>query len=199
MKRLLLFLSIIIFISCSNSKNTPEFIKAVQGKYLFNSDEYIEITFVEAKMNVEWRGKKNIKPVKVNDSTFYLQDMNEKLIFKRQPKMHILLANKREHEGKTYTFEKMAEGEKTPGEYLLAKEYDKALAGYLAIQQKDSLDRTINQWKFNRLGYQFLRKNNVDEAIEVFKINTQLYPNSSNTYDSLAEGYWQKNDTVNTL
>ena len=36
-----------------------------------------------------------------------------------------------------------------------------------------------------------------DFAIEIFKINTKLYPNSSNTYDSLGEAYWRLKDTVN--
>mgnify|MGYP000971663930 FL=1 len=36
-----------------------------------------------------------------------------------------------------------------------------------------------------------------DIAIEIFKINTKLYPNSSNTYDSLGEAFWRLKDTVN--
>ena len=36
-----------------------------------------------------------------------------------------------------------------------------------------------------------------DIAIETFKINTKLYPNSSNTYYSLGEAYWKIKDTVN--
>jgi hypothetical protein len=46
---------------------------AVSGNYLFNSDESIGITFVENKLNVRWRDKDNIEPLKVNDSTFYIQ------------------------------------------------------------------------------------------------------------------------------
>ena len=38
-----------------------------------------------------------------------------------------------------------------------------------------------------------------DIAIEVFKINTVLYPNSSNTFDSLAEAFLKKEDTLNAI
>jgi hypothetical protein len=41
----------------------------------------------------------------------------------------------------------------------------------------------------NRAGYQFLRANRAAEAIEVFRKNVGLYPNSANVYDSLAEAY----------
>ncbi len=197
MKRILLLLSVILLASCGNSTNSKEFMDAVTGNYLFNSDESIGITFVENKLNVRWRGKDNIEPLKVNDSTFYIQKMNEKFIFVMQPEVHIVLAEKREHKGRKYHFKKLAFGEKTPREYLLNKEYDKALEGYLAIQKRDSLDRTIRERTFNNLGYRAIRNNDYQKALEIFKMNTKLYPKSSNTYDSLGEAYWKLKDSVN--
>lgn len=41
----------------------------------------------------------------------------------------------------------------------------------------------------NSLGYRFLQKQRVPEAIEIFKLNTEAYPQAFNTYDSLAEAY----------
>jgi Tfp pilus assembly protein PilF len=41
----------------------------------------------------------------------------------------------------------------------------------------------------NNLGYQLLGGGKIDDAIEVFKKNTELYPESWNVWDSLAEGY----------
>lgn len=176
MKRILLLLLIVLLASCGNSKNSNEFMDAVSGNYLFNSDESIGIAFVEGKLNVRWRDNNNIEPLKVNDSTFYIQEMNERFIFVLQPKVHIVLAEKGEHKGEVYTFPKMQEGEKTPGEYLLNNEYDKALEGYLAIQKKDSLDITINANLFNRLGYRMLNDKKYDIAIKIFKIGVQLHP-----------------------
>ncbi len=199
MKRFTYILSIFLFISCGNSKNSPEFIKAVTGNYLFNSDESIGISFVENEMVIRWRGNENIKPLKINDSTFYLKAMNEKFVFKMQPEVHIVLAKKREHEGITYSFNKMPDGARTPREYLLNKEYNKALAGYLSIQQKDSLDKTIRESTINSLGYNMLNDKKYNIAIETFKINIKLYPKSSNTYDSLADAFLRKKDTVNAI
>jgi tetratricopeptide (TPR) repeat protein len=41
----------------------------------------------------------------------------------------------------------------------------------------------------NSTGYQLLSANKVNDAIEVFKLNVKLFPNSWNTYDSLGEAY----------
>lgn len=41
----------------------------------------------------------------------------------------------------------------------------------------------------NSLGYSFLQNGKIKDAIELFKLNTIAYPNSSNTYDSLGEAY----------
>ena len=41
----------------------------------------------------------------------------------------------------------------------------------------------------NTLGYWLLGKRKVVEAIEVFKMNVEDFPNSANAYDSLGEAY----------
>lgn len=199
MKHILILFAALLLIGCGNSKNSPEFISEVTGKYLFNSDESIGISFEKDVLFVSWRGNDKIKPLKVNDSTFYIQEMNERIIFISEPTIHIILAEKREHEGKKYKFNKLLKGQKTPSEHFKDKEYDKALSGYLAIQKKDSLDKSIREWIMNRLGYRYLNDEKYDDAIELFKINTKLYPKSSNTYDSLADAYLRKKDTTNAI
>lgn len=198
MKRYLYLSFLLLIMSCSGSRNSAEFIESTEGKYFFNSDETLEVYFEEQKMKVKWRGQ-DMTPIKVNDSTFYLKEMNEKFIFIAAPKMHIELAPKREHDGEKFVFDKLVKGQKAPGEYLASKEYDKALAGYLAIKKRDSLDPTIRVWTLNRLGYRLIRENKLEEAVEVFKINVALYPYKSNPYDSLGEGYWMLKDTVNAV
>ena len=42
-------------------------------------------------------------------------------------------------------------------------------------------------------------QNRVDEAIEVFQLNTELHPTSANAYDSLGEGFLKKGDKENAL
>lgn len=48
--------------------------------------------------------------------------------------------------------------------------------------------------QINQLGYSLLNLELLDEAISVFKLNTERYPDSWNTWDSLAEAYYRKGD-----
>ena len=200
MKQLLFTCLCFLFFSCGNSKNSPEFKDKVSGRYFFNAFESIEIYFKNDELRVKWRGRDDIEPLKVNDSTFYVKELNEKIVFVSKPEMHIELVEKREHDGEKFSFKKMKQDEMTPIEYLEAKKFDKALTAYLNIQKVDSLNSTIRERTMNRLGYKMLReKNDIELAIQIFTINTALYPKSSNTYDSLAEAYWKKKDTANAL
>lgn len=191
------FVLLFLLTSCTSQKNSESFIKATSGRYLFNENEVIEIFFKEQILYAKWRGNDHIKLLKVNDNSFYMKSLNEKMMFIEKPEMHIELAPKTEHEGIIYHFRKMKVGEKTPSEYFKAKEYDKALLGFLAIKKKDSLSKVINENLMNRLGYNYIRTNNFEDAIEVFKINVALYPEKSNVYDSLGEAYLLKKDTIN--
>jgi tetratricopeptide (TPR) repeat protein len=198
MKPFLYLTCLCFFISCNNSKNTQEFINTSEGKYLFNSNESIDVFFTDDILKIKWRGK-NLTPVKVNDSTFYVKEINEKLIFFSTPKVHIELAKKREHKGEKFYFKKLSKGEKTALEYFENKDYKNALNAYIKIQQNDSLDPLINQRRLNRMGYNFIRANKISEAKEIFKINIALYPNKSSVYDSMGDAYINEKDTVKAI
>ena len=46
----------------------------------------------------------------------------------------------------------------------------------------------------NNIGYQFLQNKMPVAAIEVFKLNVEMYPDKVNVYDSLAEAYMAAGD-----
>lgn len=46
----------------------------------------------------------------------------------------------------------------------------------------------------NTLGYELMGQKKLDLAVEVFKLNVEAYPDSSNVYDSLAETYKNRGD-----
>lgn len=53
--------------------------------------------------------------------------------------------------------------------------------------------------ELNGLGYLLLKQGKKTEALQVFRMNYGLYPESSNTAYSLAEGYWENNDPQKTV
>ncbi len=52
----------------------------------------------------------------------------------------------------------------------------------------------IEEWKLNNLGLSLLFKNKLQAGINVLILNTTLFPESANTFDSLGEGYLIKGD-----
>ena len=52
---------------------------------------------------------------------------------------------------------------------------------------------------FNRTGYELLGMKKFNEAVTLLKLNTEAYPASANTYDSLGEAYMLKGDTDSAI
>jgi uncharacterized protein HemY len=52
----------------------------------------------------------------------------------------------------------------------------------------------VAESRLNALGYAVLSRNEFKGAIAIFRMNTQLYPDSANTYDSLAEAHMKAGD-----
>jgi CubicO group peptidase (beta-lactamase class C family) len=57
----------------------------------------------------------------------------------------------------------------------------------------------LTENEMNRLGYQLLRLKRIKDAIAVFTQNTVDFPQSSNTWDSLAEGYMIDGDKESAI
>ena len=196
------FFLTMLLISCSDKSNSPAFMEQATGKYLYNLDETIEVYFEENELLMKWRGKDKIVPMNLGDNTFFIKEMNEKIQFLKNPTdniQYISLIPKEKTELITYDFRKLDKDEDVPSTYLKNKEYDKALASYLAIKEKDSSNVFLKESNFNSLGYRQLREDNFTEAIEIFKINVALYPESANVYDSLADAYKRSGDTIHAI
>ncbi len=67
----------------------------------------------------------------------------------------------------------------------------------LKTNKFDSYD--FSEKSLNNLGYDILVRYNFDDAIAIFKLNTQAYPESANTWDSLGDGYFWKGDKENAV
>jgi len=72
---------------------------------------------------------------------------------------------------------------------ILARGGEAALREYRQWRAGRPESEVINENQMNRLGYTLIGMKRVKDAIEVFKLNVEDYPQSSNTYDSLGEGY----------
>ncbi|TDE50124.1 serine hydrolase [Flavobacterium sp. GT3P67] len=73
---------------------------------------------------------------------------------------------------------------------------EKGIASGLAYfkENKNSNIYAINENEMNSAGYQLLQTGKEKEAIEVFKLNIEAFPQSGNAYDSLGEAYLKNGD-----
>ncbi len=58
---------------------------------------------------------------------------------------------------------------------------------YKALKEDETY--ALKENEMNMIGYQLLQSGKTEEAIEVFKINVEEFPESGNVYDSLGEAY----------
>ena len=148
---------------------------------------------------INWRSVKNIKPVIIDESTFFVADMYKKLRFVEKPntnQLYLSVVDPENSDNITYDYLKLSDTSFIPSEHLAKENFDKALKGYLSIKEQDDTDYLIDEGDLNRLGYNYLRKNEYEKALVVFKMNVVLYPESDNVYDSLADGYLRSGDSV---
>ena len=74
------------------------------------------------------------------------------------------------------------------------KGIEAGIAQYRDLKAKQSTTYDFAEPELNQLGYRLLRSGKSKEAIEIFKLNVEAYPQAFNTYDSLAEAYSSINE-----
>jgi tetratricopeptide (TPR) repeat protein len=66
-------------------------------------------------------------------------------------------------------------------------------------QDNDEPNYDISENQINRLGYLLMEQDKNEDALKIFKLNIELYPNGFNTYDSYGECLLKLGDTENAI
>jgi tetratricopeptide (TPR) repeat protein len=93
----------------------------------------------------------------------------------------------------TFTFREFRFLEKKENQWKLILQQTDFL-GFFADTRWSNLEKELNN-----IGYALLQINKFPEAIKVFKMNTEFFPESSNVYDSLGDAYMAANDKQNAI
>ena len=65
-----------------------------------------------------------------------------------------------------------------------------AIAQYRDLKARPAASEyNFAEAELNMLGYRLLQANKIPDAVEIFKLNVEMYPQSANAYDSLGEAY----------
>ena len=76
---------------------------------------------------------------------------------------------------------------------ILTHGIDAGISQYYELKKEPTGKYFLSEASMNTLGYELLGENKIREAIEIFKLNVEVYSESWNVYDSLGEAY-MKND-----
>lgn len=77
------------------------------------------------------------------------------------------------------------------GKILLAQGVDSAITLYHRLKKNEFEKYHFDEWQLKTIGYNLIHLGKLAEAIEVFKLNVESFPESSNTYDSLGKAYME--------
>ncbi|WP_316820336.1 serine hydrolase [Pedobacter gandavensis] len=132
---------------------------------------------------------------KVGPDTYVRTGWEQKIKFLKNPAdQKTYLVNLIFNDTVRYENPKMPSNEKTAYELVNEGQFDQALAAFKKIKAEAPEHYLVNESNINNQGYNLLHAKKIDKSIAVFRINTLLYPNSGNAYDSLGEAYLAHGD-----
>lgn len=96
---------------------------------------------------------------------------------------------------KNYPFEPIKESISLTIKKIANQDIDKGIMLYKNLKLTKPNDYNFsNASELNTLGYEFLINNKIDEAIKIFTLNINQFPDLANAYDSRGEAYFDKKD-----
>ncbi len=100
--------------------------------------------------------------------------------------------------GDPYTLPKMPIADRLY-DHISRKGIEKGIACYDSLKSNDFQNYDFSEPQLNSLGYRLLNDKKEKEAIEIFRLNTVAFPQSSNAFDSLGEAYYHAGDTPTAI
>lgn len=127
---------------------------------------------------------------KVGKDTYAAQNWSFKTQFVKDPKSGKLeMVNILPDKTIRSKSPQMNKDEKTPLEFVMDGDFDKGLKAFQKAKTENTGHYFISEDYLNNVGYALLGQNKLNQSIDVFRVNSILYPDSQNVYDSLGEAY----------
>jgi CubicO group peptidase (beta-lactamase class C family) len=182
------------------AKLTAEQLGVYAGRYRLDADTIyiVEPAAAGGGLQVRVPLEETFTLVPVSQAGYVRRDNETRYTFGRRPDGGAqLIVLKKGSEPKTAP--RVDKSTHVPAEDLEAGRLDEAVAGYKKLQTANASDPSIAESRFNELGYEYLRKKDYAKAIAIFRLNTELYPDSANPYDSLGEALEASGDKAGAI
>lgn len=85
------------------------------------------------------------------------------------------------------------------GKVIMNEGAEAAVVAYKHLKSEQADEYWFGEGELNSLGYQLLATDHAEEAVAIFRLNTEEFPTSANVFDSYGDGLLARGDTVNAL
>jgi tetratricopeptide (TPR) repeat protein len=160
---------------------SPEVMRTFEGTFKIQSDKTLKIFQHSSKLYYKTIFDEPIQLEYVGNNTMI--DINRKTKFEIITGSSNLLMN-----GKI--IEHLDDGEKLASDYIEEDNIEQAVKCYAGLMEKDVHARLTLENALNNDGYNCIFRKNLKTAVAFLKINTILFPESYNAWDSLGEAYF---------
>ena len=176
------------------SKLDAAALAARAGRFQVTTDEILTLTPKGERMEARLSLQKGFELIPLTADEFVRTDADVRYTFSKDSTGRDQIVISPQAGGETRTGRRVAETVHVPADDLEAGNVYSATVGYRRLRDANPADPSVAEPRFNVLGYAYLAREDYKTAIAIFQLNTQLYPDSANTYDSLAEAHMKKGD-----
>ncbi len=165
--------------------------KLAQGRYRYNSEQVVSVTLDDGKLYMQYAGNERTELVPIGEQRFVRRDREAPVVFRladdKRPELAFELAR-----GEFQRHPRLPDDMPMPRELLLAGKSEAALAAYRKLQE--ARDEAAAEGYLNDEGIGLAELGQFDPALKLLLLNTELYPNSANTWDSVGYAYAKQGD-----
>jgi CubicO group peptidase (beta-lactamase class C family) len=164
------------------------------GRYQVSTDEILTLTPKGERLEARFSLQKGFELIPLSAEEFVRTDADVGYAFSKDSTGRDQVVIAPQGGGESRTGRRVAETVRVPADDLEAGNVYSAIGGYRRLRDANPADPSVAEPRFNALGYAYVAREDYKTAIAIFQLNTQLYPDSANTYDSLAEAHMKKGD-----
>ncbi len=167
-----------------------EKLEAHAGKYKLGSDELLEVEVRDGQLFGHTTTEPESRLWPVAENSFIIQERPLTISFTPGGVEIAVKGMRAPMKGA-----RVGMDEEVPLGLLNAGRIEEAMNAYRLLHVNSPDDQAVNERRLNSLGYSRMAEGKLEQAIAIFKLNTEFYPGSWNTYDSLGEAYAESGET----